>query len=323
MTATITPNILLTRDFLRAGDRKSMSVLSARGEVVRVGHGAYVLTEEWTRMNQDARFRTVIRAASYLFPGAGPFSHLSAALLLGLPNPDPWPNRPEIIASDSGARAVTGLLRHLAPFPVEELTIEGLRVTTLARTVVDVARTARPRVGLVMADHALARNPGVGIEDLHQELGVLTGSSGLRRARQILELADARSGSPGETVSRLCFWTIGAPMPLLQVPFSDAQGLIGIVDFWWPDHGLIGEFDGRVKYLRPEFLAGRTAAEVVIDEKRREDRLRARGPRVLRWGWEEATNPDLMRRILLSAGLPLLGRRTGSLDLPRQRGSAA
>ncbi|MBI5161614.1 MAG: hypothetical protein HY996_09415 [Micrococcales bacterium] len=324
MTAALTPHILLTRDFLRAGDRKTMSTLSSRGEVVRIGHGAYVRTEQWERMDPDARFRSVIRAAAYLFPGAGPFSHRSAAVLLGLPSPDPWPRRAEVIAAPDGSvRAVTGLLRHLAPMPDEIVIVEGFPVTTLARTVVDVARTARPRVGLVMADHLLARDSSPGRQDLLRELERLAGSSGLRRARQIIEFADGRAGSPGETVSRLCFWTIGAPMPQLQVPFSDTFGLIGIVDFWWPEFGLIGEFDGRVKYQRSEFLAGRSAAEAVIDEKRREDRLRALGPRVLRWGWDEATNPELMRRILLGSGLPLVAPRASSRVLPQQRGSAA
>ena len=66
---------------------------------------------------------------------------------------------------------------------------------------------------------------------------------------------------------------------------------------------MIGEFDGFGKYLREEFAAGRTVAEIVLDEKRRENRLRALGPRVARWGWEEARDRSAFRRILAAAGL--------------------
>ena len=38
------------------------------------------------------------------------------------------------------------------------------------------------------------------------------------------------------------------PVPVLQQSLRDRDGEIGRVDFWWRDHGLVGEFDGRLKY---------------------------------------------------------------------------
>ncbi|MDM7889461.1 hypothetical protein QUG98_13460 [Curtobacterium sp. RHCJP20] len=70
------------------------------------------------------------------------------------------------------------------------------------------------------------------------------------------------------------------------------------VDFWWPSAGIIGEFDGRVKYDHPSTL---------WSEKRREDALR-RLPEVrgfARWGIREALDPGLLAPVLLAAGLPL------------------
>jgi hypothetical protein len=97
----------------------------------------------------------------------------------------------------------------------------------------------------------------------------------------------------------------GLPAPRLQTRFSDTAGLIGYVDFWWPEWGLIGEFDGRGKYLREDLRNGKTTAEVVVDEKVREDRLRAAtGARVARWGWDVARSPRLLAAALLRAGLP-------------------
>jgi hypothetical protein len=102
---------------------------------------------------------------------------------------------------------------------------------------------------------------------------------------------------------------LGFPIPELQVDFSDRRGFIGTVDFWWPDQQLIGEFDGVAKYIRLEYTSGRSAAEVVVDEKNRENRLRARGPRVTRWDWSIAKSPALLLEHLTGAGLSSSRRR--------------
>ena len=70
-----------------------------------------------------------------------------------------------------------------------------------------------------------------------------------------------------------------------------------------------GEFDGAGKYLREEYTGGRSTADIVMAEKAREDRLRALGAGVTRWGWVEAQNPPALRRKLLAAGLPLQSSR--------------
>jgi len=47
-----------------------------------------------------------------------------------------------------------------------------------------------------------------------------------------------------------------------------------LVDFYWRRIRKIGEFDGRVKYTRGQVLGNRDPAEVVWEEKVREDALR-------------------------------------------------
>ncbi len=58
-------------------------------------------------------------------------------------------------------------------------------------------------------------------------------------------------------------------------------------DLEWPDLKKIAEFDGAGKYLKPEYLKGRTPGEAVVEEKLREDALRREGNDVSRWGWYE------------------------------------
>ena len=96
----------------------------------------------------------------------------------------------------------------------------------------------------------------------------------------------------------------GLPKPTLQACFHDDDGLIGYTDFCWREFGVVGEFDGKVKYRKPEYLQGRDPAEVVIEEKIREDRLRALGLKVVRWTWATANSPNQLRSRLVAAGLP-------------------
>jgi hypothetical protein len=130
------------------------------------------------------------------------------------------------------------------------------------------------------------------------------------RVQRALDFADSRSGSPGESLSRVVMHQVGFPQPMLQERFEDERGLIGFTDFWWPEFRLIGEFDGATKYVDQRFTAGSTSARVLMAEKRRENRLRALGPGVTRWDWRAATHPPELRALLIEAGLP--GRRAGS-----------
>ncbi|MFN8108092.1 MAG: hypothetical protein U0R21_09955 [Nocardioidaceae bacterium] len=56
-------------------------------------------------------------------------------------------------------------------------------------------------------------------------------------------------------------------MPVLQHMIFDAHGrLLGVVDFYWPGYGVIGEFDGRVKYEKLR-KPGESATDVLMREK--------------------------------------------------------
>ncbi len=128
--------------------------------------------------------------------------------------------------------------------------------------------------------------------------------------------ADARSESVGESLSRARMVELGVELPALQHEIRDGRGLVGRVDFWWERHRLVGEFDGRLKYRADGIQDQRRVEERVWAEKRREDRLRATGVRVVRWTWAEALDVARMADVLDSAGLDPAG--LGALQ-PRLR----
>jgi hypothetical protein len=68
---------------------------------------------------------------------------------------------------------------------------------------------------------------------------------------------------------------------------------------------MVGEADGDRKYLDESYRSGRTVEQVMIDEKVREDRLRALPLGVSRWRWKTAINPAALRAQLSAAGLPM------------------
>jgi hypothetical protein len=158
--------------------------------------------------------------------------------------------------------------------------VDGIPVTSLARTVVDIARRRPFREGLVVADSALAR--GLGKAQLHDVLRHQWTWPYVARAMPVVRYADGRAESALESVVRSRFIELDLPLPRLQVTIRAGRTFVGRVDFDWDAWGVVGEADGRVKYLADELWA----------EKVRQDALEDTGREVIRWTWTTAHAPD-------------------------------
>jgi len=267
---------ILSASLTNPGERAALYRAAARGVFVKVHPGVYQRAEEWKLLDFDGRHLARMQAIALVRPGTV-FSHVSAALVWGLPVVGGDLAVPHSVGRASGGgRSMNGLRRHTTDRPFEVTRRGGLAVTDLADTVIQVAAGFAPEVSVPVLDAAL-QLPG--------------------------RFADERSGSPGESLSRVGFHRLRLPQPVLQQRFDDADGLIGFTDFWWPDCRVIGEFDGLGKYLRAELTDRRSIAEIVLDEKRRENRLRALDTRVARWEWPTARDLAALRRVLSEAGL--------------------
>jgi hypothetical protein len=278
------------------------------GRLVRVRRGVYVEARAWSGLSPDERSRLVVAAALDRAAGVLVASHRSAAALLGIPSIRPALEVVDVLTRRStGSRTEHGFRKHGVDDPLADVwQWDGLLLTAPARTVVDLALTEPFLDAVVAVDWALGH--GVAREELYAALDV-SPVRGTARARRVLEFADGRSGSPGESVSRVLVEQLGFAAPDLQVPFSDSGGPIGVVDFYWADCDVIGEFDGLVKYRNRELLRGRRPEDVVVAEKRREDRLRAQGHRVARWVWSDLHPPERLGHLLARAGVPTIDRR--------------
>ncbi|WP_349903307.1 hypothetical protein [Parafrigoribacterium humi] len=304
---------VLTREFSTPGARAAFFASVRRGEFVAVLRGAYMAAEAWAAMGGDEQYRTIVLAAAELLPGKPVFSHYSAAALWRLPMVGAWQRRVHVtVPTADGGRSSGVVFRHTVGVPDDLTSIDGLTVTSLGRTVVDLARAASFGQAVVFADAALHRSahpiggiPGTSLDraDLYGELAGVPIRQGTAKIREIIEFADGTADRPGESLSRVSMLRAGITMPLLQAPLRGASGRQYFVDFWWPTFNVIGEFDGHDKYRLPEFLRGRTPEQAVYDEKLREDDLRAAGHGVSRWPWAVAVSPRRLAAHLAIAGV--------------------
>ena len=233
-----------------------------------------------------ARHVLGVRAAVRDLAAGHVASHVSAAALHGLAIWNVPLARVQLTRDRrSGARRTSCLDVHAAALAPDEVTVvAGVAVTSVARTVADLARSVPFEQAVVIADSALRR---VLPADLWAALERAPHRPGNPRARRVLRFADGRSEIAVESSSRVALHVAGLPPPELQWTVLAADGReLGRADFAWCDLRTVGEFDGRVKYgrlLRP----GQEPGDVVFAEKVREDAIRAEGLHVARWTWPE------------------------------------
>ncbi|MCW2686187.1 MAG: hypothetical protein JWR37_1077 [Mycobacterium sp.] len=126
----------------------------------------------------------------------------------------------------------------------ETETIQGVRVTTPARTALDLACRYRVNAAVAAID-ALARATEIKMADLDLLAQRYSGRRGIARARLSLDLVDGGAESPRETWLRLLLIRAGFPRPQTQIPVHDQFGqLIAVLDMGWQDVMVAAEYDG-------------------------------------------------------------------------------
>lgn len=259
---------------------------------VRVRRGAYTFRDIWESNDPVGRHRILGRAVMRSLGDDVALSHTSAALEHECATWDLDLSRVHVTRLDGGAgRTEKDVVHHeghcLAGDIVEK---DGLLMTSPVRSVIETTTLTSVESGLVTVDSALHREM-FDAEQLTRRFRAMERWPHTQKVHVVVGLADGRSESVGESRSRYLCWSHGLPAPEPQFHVYDEHGtLIGITDFAWPDHRLLGEFDGKVKYsrlLKPD----EEPEDAVFREKRREDRLRE----ITRWTMVRLTWGDLYR----------------------------
>lgn len=239
------------------------------------------------------------------------FSHASAAVLWGCPQLGTDLTHVHATRPGAARRRTAGVVSHRSTIPDGHVATspDGLLITSRAWTAVQLATTGRLPNALLPLDHLVRLLVEERTDDAETVIESLVDlvpprSKGRARAVHLLRLADPRSGSAAESLSRGQMVLLGIPKPELQVRFPrmDEPG-DDIVDFDWPELDAYGECDGEAKYFDADMTGGRAPRDVLWAEKVREDRVRRHRRHGARWGWNDALSRSRLGRILERAGI--------------------
>lgn len=299
------------RDLTHADETRQQHAAATKlNREVRVSRGVYTSRGDWEELGPRDRYLLRLRAVASTRRNRPILSHWSAAAVHGMPIIGAWPSRVHMtVGVTAGGRSRDGIVKHSAPID-DFVEVDSLLVTSVARTVLDMAVCSPFLEAVAIADFALHRDrfgrwpPLTTYAKLLEERNRRLPFRGHARALEVLNFGSSKADTPIESLSRVSMRQIGFPQPRLQTPVSDAAGFIGEPDFEWPDFAILGEADGDRKYLDEAFRSGRTVEQIFLDEKIREDRLRALPRSMGRWRWSTAVNPDALRKRLVPLGLP-------------------
>lgn len=288
-TDTSRPLIITAPELLARGySRRAREHAERTGHLFRVRHGVYALSSELPTGPDAAEAILEIRsraAARHISTGTA-MSHTSALVLHGLPVHDLDTRRVTTTRHrpGSGSRRGESAICHNNHLGDAVIEVDGIPVTSPARTIVDVARTS-PFTGAVCAADEALRRKLCSPADLAVELEAAAGRVGISRARAVVAFADSGAQSVFESVSRVAINRAGLPMPELQREFILPDGSSAFVDMYWEEWGLVGEADGSGKY-------GIDDGEVEVrtklrGEKKRQNDIESLGNIFRRWQWQD------------------------------------
>ena len=183
----------------------------------------------------------------------------------------------------TGGRIETQRHLHSGRLGPDDVTvIDGIVVTSLEVTAVDIACSGNFYQALAVLDSALR----LGAD--REKMSALLDSRrrGVAVARKALAFASPLADNAGESWGRGQMIVAELPVPRLQREYFDADGqFVAKVDYDW-EGKLVGEFDGMRKYTK-DLGDDETALDVMKREKAREDGVRRLGPMVIRWVWAD------------------------------------
>ncbi|MET3960650.1 hypothetical protein ABIE44_000584 [Marmoricola sp. OAE513] len=292
LTTYSVPGVFLRRHALELGyDDKWLARSVRNGTLVRVRHGAYVEASRWNDADESDRHALACHGVWMSRRSEIAFSHQSGAVLHGLRL---WGT--DLSRVHVSRFGVTAARKHqdVAYHDVDDRPtihpVGGLSALSAARCAIGAASLSSVESGIVVADSAY-HLAGCTPEQMRAAAAEMQGWPGTRRLQITLRLAQPGAESVGESRSRYLFWRHQIPRPELQYVVADGQDILGTTDFAWPEDGVLGEFDGKVKYgryLRP----GESPGDAVFREKRREDAIRElTGFRFVRLTWADLHDP--------------------------------
>ena len=290
--------IVTTQQAVSVGiDHHRLASLLSRGVLVRRFRGVYAF-----RGAPDSREARWL-AAQFAIGRSAALSHGTAAAAHGLPI-DRHDGRIHVIVGRYSRAAPPGVVVHESP-NVEVATAlrhGGLRVTSVARTLCDVAAGMPDAASLRQTVAAAVRSGQVTPDDVRREMELrrrFTGRAALRHVLEELSPLEAQARHELESLFLRVTTRGGVAPTAMNHRVTDADGRTRYLDAIWLPTGVYAELDSR-----------RFHGTLVDwhDDQRRENAIGLAGfPICLRFSWWDLQRHperviETIRRALLAAG---------------------
>ena len=221
--------------------------------------------------------------------------HTAASMWKIMPAQGPTDPIRVISAHSDHGRRRNICARRLRTLGADEVTMcDGIRVTTVERTLMDVAATATARD----LERALAEAYARRLSTRAEILALLerhSGRPGVRRLHELVTGASpALTRSDAEERMLAHIRRVGLPSPRVNVRVHGYE-----VDFYWSRHKFVVEVDG---------FAYHSSAASFEGDRRRDSVLAAAGIRVMRVTWRQLTEEPEITLVRLAQALALAAR---------------
>lgn len=257
-----------------------LTALVRAGEVIRVRHRAYIVSDAFEVADIATRYRLRVLAVMRSRPPEERASHQSALALFRL-GFFGAPLGTVMIESPARPRTVAGITLH-RPTSAPGRRFADVRCVSIAVACVQVAARYGFEAGVCAMDSAL-RSGRCTMADLEAAVEHVA-AKWHSRVRLAVGFADARSESVGESRTRIILRDAGLTV-VPQFEVREGRRLLGRADFL-VDGLVVVEFDGMIKY------SGADGRQALAAEKRRESEITRLGYEVVRIVWSDLDRPD-------------------------------
>ncbi|WP_244983287.1 hypothetical protein [Bifidobacterium ruminantium] len=291
----------------RDKDRRAFQRRLKTGEVVMPYKGMYIAAAKWESLPYAQRITWALRTVCHTHPGwvlCGP----SAAGALGFTTTIKLQRYVHIAVPKRSQAGRHGyVIAHFYKDMPAVKTVDGMRVTAEMDTMMDCGRMLDFEHAMVVCCTGL-RLSGLPQHRLREYARGRKRISGIPRARYVAEHADPACENGGEATALAAILEVGACRPRMQATFvSPLSGGEIRADFLWErDDGslVVGELDGRQKYVDPSMMGQGDSIDVILREKDRETQLNMLRVDVVRFQMEHVRDRGQLRQRLQAAGVP-------------------
>jgi hypothetical protein len=316
------PRLLLAREH-----PPTLHRLDRDAALHRIRAGVYVPRREWNALAPWDRYRLRVHAVARTW--TGPVFCLESAASLHRMPVFGEPRLIHLMHAGGTSWREGDVVVHGTRDGSDPRAVDGMLVTSVEDTMLDLCRVLPPAFALGVADHTARRLGASAAARLGERGRDQWNRRGVRQLDWIDEHLDPAAESVGESCSRAVITWLGYERPESQVRFA-YEGVEDRVDFYFRRQRIIGESDGYGKYDAADAEASK---QHFIREKLREDRLRRHESGFARWDWGDTMAWRPLDRALRAAGLhPIrsqdrrglatLATNPRSLPTQRDRGSS-